>query len=222
MSVDKTLLELVKKSVKEAMQKKANADAFVPMPGGQPPADPAMGGDPMAGGMPPEMMDPAMMGGDPMAGGMPPMDPAMMDPMMGGMPPEGGAPPAGDLPMDPVQLVSTVIAPIVRDAVREALSEASVDIKKKKTEGDAPPAPPADPMAAMGGMPPVDPMMMGGMPPMDSAAAAIGGMPAEGMMGLDGMPVDPGMKMGSENTKVASARDGFLQKLKRLKELSKD
>lgn len=226
MAIDKTLLDLVKKSVKEAMEKKANADAFVPMPGGQPPMDPAMGGDPA-------MMDPAMMGGDPMAGGMPPemMDPAMaggmppemMDPaMMGEMPPEGGAPPAGELPMDPVQLVSTVIAPIVRDAVREALSEAAVDVKKKKTEGDAPAAPPADPMAAMGGMPPVDPMMMGGMPPMDPAAA-IGGMPAEGMVGLDGAPVDPMAmpKMGSENKKTASAKDLFLERIRQLKNLTK-
>ena len=235
MSVDKTLLELVKKSVKEAMEKKANADAFVPMPGGQPPMDPAMGGDPsmmdpammggdpMAGGMPP--MDPAMMGGDPMAGGMPPMDPAMMggDPMAGGMPP---APP--ELPMDPVQLVSTVIAPMVRDAVAQAINDAAVDIKKKKTEGDAPAAPAGDPMAA-GGMPPIDPAMMeammmggGGMPPMDPAAA-IGGMPAEGMVGLGGAPVDPMAmpKMGSENKKTASAKDLFLERIRQLKNLTK-
>jgi len=94
-------------SLTQELQKKAQAillqkRGFQPMPGGQPPVDPAMAGgggapmDPaMAGGAP---MDPAMMGGgapmDPaMMGGGAPMDPAMagMDPAMmgGGMMPPG-------------------------------------------------------------------------------------------------------------------------------------
>ena len=69
MKLDNELLRMVKAG-------------FVPMPGGAPPMDPAMGGMPM---------DPAMAGGAPPMGGMPPMDPAMA----------GGAPPMGGMPMDP-------------------------------------------------------------------------------------------------------------------------
>lgn len=245
--MDKNLLDLAKKAFRSNI-KQAGAEAFVPMPGGAPPADPAMGGDPSMGGAPP--MDPAMMGGMPpgmpmdpaMMGGAPPMDPAMMggmpmdpammggappmDPaMMGGMPP---APPAGGLPMDPVQLVSTVIAPIVRDAVRSALAEAAVDIKKKKTDGGAPgaAAAPAAP-AAPGGMPPIDPaMLMGAVDP----AAAIGGVPSDAMAGLTGAPIDPAM-LGAGSpalagpkmamTKQASDRSKMEQAISNLRNLTK-
>jgi hypothetical protein len=73
--------------------------AFTPMLGGGPPADPKTAAAPpmdpsMMGGMPP--MDPSMMGGmPPMGGGMPPMDPSMM-----GAPPPGGDPMAAVPGMD--------------------------------------------------------------------------------------------------------------------------
>lgn len=85
-------------SVREVLVKRAQEiiqkNAFQPMPGGQPPADPAaQGGAPMdpamAGGAGAPPMDPSMMGG---GAGMPPMDPSMM-----GMPPGmamGSPPPA--------------------------------------------------------------------------------------------------------------------------------
>lgn len=152
MSIDQTLLKLAQQSIAEHI-KRAGAEAFLPMPGGQPPMDPAM-----AGGAPP--MDPAMMGGAPpmdpaMAGGaMPPMDPAMMggappmDPAMmggGGMPPPpmdpamaGGAP-----PVDPAMMAAmaappapapggagldattiSLLIPIIKNAVTEALQGA--------------------------------------------------------------------------------------------------
>lgn len=71
----------------------------VPQDSMNPPMDPAMGGDPSMGGMPP--------GGDPSMGGMPPgggMNPSMGgmppggDPSMGGQPPMGGMPLGGGMP----------------------------------------------------------------------------------------------------------------------------
>ena len=58
--------------------------AFIQMPGGQPPADPAaMGGDPSMGGMPPPGMDPAAMGGGALPTGEPaPPDSAPGSPMI--------------------------------------------------------------------------------------------------------------------------------------------
>jgi hypothetical protein len=62
----------------------------------------------------------------------------------------------------------------------------------KEKEAYVPPAPPVDPMAAGGGMPPMDPAMMGA-PPMDPAM--MGGMPPMDPMagGAPMPPMDPAM-----------------------------
>ena len=139
--MNNTLLDMALKNL-ELTEK----EAFVPMPGGAPPAappgppmDPAMMGGappmptgPAMGGMP---ADPAMMGGAPpmpmdpaMAGAMP-MDPAMggmpTDPAMAGaMPPElAGAVPPDALPPPGAGQESPAIYDMLVGAIREVLPQ---------------------------------------------------------------------------------------------------
>ncbi len=191
---DPTLFKLAQQAVKEAMLKKADGQAFLPMPGGQPPMDPAA-----AGGMPPGM-DPSMGGAMPpgmdpsMAGGMPPgADPSMMDPAAaGGAPaPEGEAP--AEEPADPAAQAAAagldantiaLLIPIIKNAVTEALQahgggdkkdgkkdkKESIEDRVAKLEGGgaapAPAAPPAPAAGASIGGAPMDPAtLMGGAPP---------------------------------------------------------
>ena len=140
---------------------KMNKRAFQPMPGGQPPMDPAM-----MGGQPP--MDPAMAGGDPMsiplsaltvgdfaglmmeiltgadaamAGGQPPMDPAMAD---GGMPmdPAMMAPPPAEGESDSVsnkELSSKI--DILMEALGVPTEASSPSVPQGPAAGPAPVAP---------------------------------------------------------------------------------
>jgi len=126
------LMDILKKSASNLTEEPGEEkQAFQPMPGGQPPMDPAMAGgagappmDPaMAGGGMP--MDPAMAGGAPMdpamAGGMPPVDPATgmpIDPMTGA-------------PIDPAMMGGAPVEPLVaemtlsdfKQTIREVISD---------------------------------------------------------------------------------------------------
>lgn len=238
-AVDRTLLKLAQDSIAE-LSKKAGAEAFLPMPGGQPPMDPAaMGG----GGAPP--MDPAMMGG---AGGAPPMDPAMMaagggappmDPaMMGGDPAAmaGGAAPApAPAPAaDPAAAAGApapggtgldantiaLLIPIIKNAVTEAMQAHGGDGKGKKEKK----ASPEDRLAA------IEAAM--GIPPGGAGAAPAAGGAAPAPAGGEGAapaapPADPLASVGAapaappEAPKTASAKEQLLSSIERLRKLAK-
>ncbi len=202
---DPTLFKLAQQAVKEAMLKQADGQAFLPMPGGQPPMDPAAAGgmppgmDPSmmaAGGMPPGM-DPSMGGAMPpgmdpsMAGGMPPgADPSMMDPAAaGGAPaPEGEAAPE-EAAADPAAQAAAagldantiaLLIPIIKNAVTEAIQAHGggdkKDGKKDKKESIE------DRVAKLEG---------GGAAPAAAAPApAVGGS-------IGGAPMDPATLMGA-------------------------
>lgn len=114
--------------------------AVVPMPGGQPPTDPAaQGAPPVAGGniasdaLGAPMQDPAMAGGptvDPaMAGGGMP-DPAMMEQLLGGM--GGEMTPEGES----VTLPKDVFMHLIDSLSTGKNQEAEIQTKKKKSGDD--------------------------------------------------------------------------------------
>lgn len=231
MSIDQTLLKLAQQSVAEALSKKAGAEAFLPMPGGQPPMDPAAAGggmpmDPaMAGGAPP--MDPAMMGMDPaMAGGAPPMDPAMA----GGMPPVDPAMAGGAPPVDPTALAAmagaaappaatppgldattiSLLIPIIKNAVTEAIQAAGgadgKGAKKEKKQSAE------DRLAAIEqkiGIQPAAAAPAAAPAPADAAAAPA----ADPLASIGGGAAPP----APDPNKMASAKDDILASINRLR-----
>ena len=180
-------------------------EAFVPMPGGQPPMDPAMA----QGGMP---MDPAMaQGGMPMdpamAGGMPPGGEMMADPMAGaGMPPPDAA--MGAPPPNPEQEIYDMIVQAVRQVLQEmGIEEGGAEPKKaKKPSVDERLSAMEEMMAQLLGGVPVDGEPSGGgfgpgagEPVDDAGAAAM--MPSMGPLspGAAAPMADMGpMKMGEK------------------------
>ena len=225
---------LIKRATEISQEKRA----FQPMPGGQPPMDPAQqggapmdpamaGGDPaMAGGDPTAMgMDPAMMGGDPAAMGM---DPAAM---IGGMPPGMGmAPPAAtvgqlsitDFQTIMVDMLNQVLQPLLEGGAGAAEPAPEVAPQQDtRTVSNTELSEKVDAILAMlgggaaGGMPPE----AGGMPAGPDFATpgeegmGFGGVaaPAPGAESVIPVPQAPGMEVQA-SVKKSSLADLILSR----------
>ena len=174
-------------------QKLVEKKSFVPMPGGQPPADPAMMQDPAMGGAPMDpSMDPAMAGApmDPaaMAGGAP------MDPAMGGAP----QPPMSIIEMAPEELYAMIVS-----AILEAISTAS------NAAAQAAP-PPAEPAPA----PVEEPKKPSGSAAveekLDQVISLLGGGDAAGAAGGTGIPPLPGQQAAPGFVSTAPGAPGMV------------
>ena len=228
--MQQSLRDVLVKRAAQIYQEKA---AFQPMPGGEPPMDPAMAGggggapmDPsMAGGMP---MDPAMAGGgggmpmDPAMGGGMPMDPSMM------MPPGMDMGLAGPMPATIGQLSITDFQNMLADTITLVFQQL---VGGGEAGAPVPPevAPQGDvrevsnteisekmdailALLAGGGAPMGDPMAAGAPPPEPLIP------PEGGDMGFGGQPMmapgDPaGMEIQAQvKQKASSLADLILQK----------